>query len=189
MNKTQHWNATLLFVVSEPFLLYQKSPYLLGGNEFKQQDLFELVSSDVGGISSLLKWYFCPAQYPPDGDFKSSKDSWPKLKKALLEACPSNGYSLVANGSHGSKPSETKVLLCSRHRPTRLTEAHAHAPGAYRQDHVRSNRRAGSRGEAGRKMPRRYDSYKAPVAIQCCKVRLLLGIDNQGFFPYGKERM
>ena len=169
VNETLHWNATLPFVVSEPFLLSQKSPYLLG-NEFKQQDLFQLVSSDVGGISSLLKWY-----------------SWPKLKKALLETCPSNGYSLVANGSHGSKPSETKVLLCSRHRPTRLTLAHSHAPGAYRQDHVRSNRQAGSRGEAGRTTPRRDASYKAPVATQCCKVRLLLGFDNQGFFLMGKD--
>jgi hypothetical protein len=180
VNKTSHWNATLPFVVSEPFLVSLKSPYL-PGNEFKEQDLFQLVAPDVGGIPSLLKWYFCPKQYPPDGDFKSSKDSWPKLKNALLEACPSNGYSLVANGSHGSKRSDTKLLSCSRHRPSRLTLAHCHLPAAYRQDHVRSNKRAGSRGEAGRKMPCRNDSYKAPVASQCCKVRLCLGSDSQAF--------
>ncbi len=64
VNETLHWNATLPFVVSEPFLLSQKSPYLLG-NEFKQQDLFQLVSSDVGGISSLLKWYVALNNFHP----------------------------------------------------------------------------------------------------------------------------
>jgi hypothetical protein len=181
---TQHWNASLQFEVSTPVPKIDLHP-LLAGLEFKQQDLFDLLSPEVGGhASALLRWYFSPKEFPPDGDFKSSKVSWPKLKLALLQACPSNGYRLVANGSNAS---HIRILYCSRHRPSRLSFAKAHTPSDYRTDHLRSNRRAGSRGEAGRKMPRRFDSYKAPSANECCKVRLSIGVDYQGFFLIGKN--
>jgi hypothetical protein len=175
------WNASLPFVVSDPFLATDTFPSFYS-TEFKQQDLFELVSSDV---NSILKWYFPPEQFPPDGDFKSSKEGWPKLKRALIEACPLLGYSLVANGSNGK--GNTKFLYCSRHRPVRVTDADFHAPGDYRTDHIRSNRRAGSRGAAGRQMSRRYDSHKAALPSGCCKVRLLVGVDSHGFFLSGKH--
>jgi hypothetical protein len=184
VNDTLEWNALLPFVVSGPYLLSESSPSLFSA-EYKKQDLFELVTSD-GCLSSLLKWYFPPDQFHPDGDFQSSKDGWPKLKLALSEACTILGYSLVANGLSNKNP-HIKYLFCARHRQTRVISGIQHAPGDYRTDHVRSNRRAGSRGEAGRKMPRRCDSYRAPLATECCKVRLLLGVDSQGFFLSGKN--
>ena len=102
VNAKVDWNALLPFVVSDPFLVSDKSPSLLK-TEFKEQDLFRLVSSD-GNLPSLFKWYFRPDQFPPDGDFKSSKDGWPKLNKALIEMCPVLVYSLVSNGKCGNNP-------------------------------------------------------------------------------------
>jgi hypothetical protein len=184
VNAKVDWNASLPFVVSDPFLVSDKSPSLLK-TEFKEQDLFRLVSSD-GNLPSLFKWYFRPDQFPPDGDFKSSKDGWPKLNKALIEMCPVLGYSLVSNGKCGNNPN-MKGLFCSRHRQIRSSDADFHAPSDYRTDFIRSNRRAGSRGEVGRKMARRHDSHRAPLGSQCCKVRLYFGVDSQGFFLFGKN--
>jgi hypothetical protein len=138
VNDTLEWNASLPFVVSGPFLLSETSPSLICA-EYKKQDLFELVTAD-GGLSSLLKWYFPPDQFHPDGDFPSSKDGWPKLKLALTEACIVLGYSLVANGNSNKHQPNTKYLYCARHRPSREISGHPHAPGDYRTDHIRSNR-------------------------------------------------
>jgi hypothetical protein len=70
-----HWNASLKFEVSSPFLFLKLHP-LLAGLQFEQQDLFKLVSPGVGGqVSSCLKWYFSPEKFPPNGDFQTSKDS------------------------------------------------------------------------------------------------------------------
>jgi hypothetical protein len=51
----------------------------LFGAKFKEEELFELIFS-FGVMASQQKWYFCHEKYPPDGDFKSLKESWPKLK-------------------------------------------------------------------------------------------------------------
>jgi hypothetical protein len=79
-------NALLPFIVSVPFLLSKKFPSLSGA-EFKEEDLFQLISSDAT-FASLQKLYFCPQKYLPDGEFKLSKDSWPKLKGTLSMAAP-----------------------------------------------------------------------------------------------------
>jgi hypothetical protein len=184
VNDTLEWDASLPFVVSGPYLLSDPSPSLFGA-DYKKEDLFELVSNE-GCLTSLLKWYFPPAQYAPDGDFQTSKNGWPKLKSALTEACPLLGYSLVANGS-STKNQNLKTLFCTRHRPTRVSIGNLHAPGDYRTDHLRSNRRAGSRGEVGKKMPRRTDSYKAAFSSECCKVRISIGVDRHGFYLSGKN--
>jgi hypothetical protein len=83
VNDTLEWNAKLPFLVSVPFLLSQNSP-LLFRCAFGIEDLFELISQ--GSLSSIQKWYFCPKIYIPDGDFNSSTEGWPKLKRDLVES-------------------------------------------------------------------------------------------------------
>jgi hypothetical protein len=42
--------------------------------------------------------------------------------------------------------------------------------------------------EAGRKMPRHFDSFKAPLATECCscKVQLFVGVDSGAFFAWAR---
>jgi hypothetical protein len=185
VNDTLHWNASLPFLVSSPFPISKENPSLFG-IEYKEEDLFDLVAADgpFGACRSLLKWYFCPKKYPPDVDFQSSKDGWPKLKVALAGTTSQLGYTLVENGTNG-KSKRSKGLFCARFR--RCETHNTYAPSDYRTDYVRSNRRAGSRGVEGLKMARRKDSYRALSKSECCRVRLSIGVDMAGFYLKGSN--
>ena len=183
VNDTLYWKALLPFLVSTPIPISNKNPSLFG-LQYKEEDLFELVTSDgpFGSFGSLLKWYFCPKTFPSHEDFKSSRDGWKKLKLALAEKSSKLGYTLVENGTNG-KSSQTKGLFCARFRTCEVVNVHA--PSDYRTDYVRSNRRAGSRGTAGLSLPRRKDSHRTPSKFECCKVRLSFGVDQVGFYLRG----
>jgi hypothetical protein len=81
-----------------PSFFPHKTPPSLFGAKFQEEDLFELVSP-TGLLVSAKKWYFCPNQFPPDGNFKTSKEGWPKLKAAIVQLAPCLGYTLCTNGS------------------------------------------------------------------------------------------
>jgi hypothetical protein len=95
-----------------------------------------------------------------------------------MDAMPHLGYSLVSNGS-SNKDHNTKVLHCSCHHKASLSQDHTSRD--YRSTYICSNKRAGSRGEASRKMPCCTDSYKASSGKQCCQVRVYLGVGCTGF--------
>jgi hypothetical protein len=176
------WNSSLPFVVSEPYLLLDESPSLFCA-KFKQEDLFKLVSLK-GPLFSLQKWYFCPQKFTPDGDFKTSKEGWPKLQAAIYQLAHQHGYSFCTNG-FSNKVHNALALLCTRHRMVRRSAALE--PSDYRTTFIRSDKRVGSRGVIGKSMPRRSDSYKSPTLENCCKARLYLGVDQSGFFLSGKS--
>jgi hypothetical protein len=154
LSDAHSWDAQLFIKLTSGVAVQSKSPSLFG-LPVTEQDLF-----DVGSASHLkgIKYYLDPAEFPFDGDFRTSTGTWPKLSKWLYRCATENGYRLFSNGSTSKDPS-VHHLYCTRwsicKRPTSAVRRR-----------IRVSNRATSKDET-------------------CRVKITVGVDSSGFFVFG----
>jgi hypothetical protein len=118
------WDAHLGFKLTSGVFETDQSPHVLSLPVTKQ-DLFGLGSArHLKG----LKYYVDPAEFPFDGNFKTSKATWSELTRRLCRSAASNGCCL---SSKGLLAPNKKFLFCTRNfvyegSSSSQKKAHAH---------------------------------------------------------------
>ena len=108
--------------------------------------------------------YFCPDQYPIDGEFDG--DGYKKLSNDLCRESIANGFNLIKNGSYPyGKKSGRKFSCsrCSKYRGDTTTRASL----TYQRVTYHCDRK-NFRGKDGLSMPRRSKTMRSLCKENCC---------------------
>jgi hypothetical protein len=119
---SQSWDAHLGFKLTSGVFETDQSPHVLS-LPVTEQDLFGLgLAFHLKG----LKYYFDPAEFPFDGNFKTSKATWSELTRRLCRSAASNGHCLSSKGILALQTKNfcfAPVILFTKGLPAK---AHAH---------------------------------------------------------------
>jgi hypothetical protein len=171
------WDAHLGFKLTSGVFETDQSPHVLS-LPVTEQDLFGLGSAcHLKG----LKYYFDPAEFPFDGNFKTSKATWSELTRRLCRSAASNGYCL---SSKGILAPNKKFPFCTRNFVDEGSSSKSTCPSDYRSSFLKSDKGTGAR-PAGRDLPRRATTSRPTCKAEKYGVRLLFGADTSGYFLYG----
>jgi hypothetical protein len=171
------WDAHLGFKLTSRVFETDQSPHVLS-LPMTEQDLFGLGSArHLKG----LKYYFGPAEFPFDGNFKTSNATWSELTRRLCRSAASNGHCL---SSKGLLAPNKKFLFCSRNFVYEGSFSKSTCPSDYPSSFLKSDKRTGAR-PAGRDLPRCATTSRPTCNAEKCGVRLLFGADTSGYFLHG----
>lgn len=131
VSDTHSWDAQLFFKLSPGFLLSEQSPNVFG-LPFTEQDLFDVGSGTAGSTGNGIKFYFDPTEFPFDGDFKTSTDTWPNLSRRLVRSAAENGYNLMQRGQNTKDKYDTKTMHCVRWVKASASLSTSTGPSDYR---------------------------------------------------------
>jgi hypothetical protein len=141
------WDAHLGFKLTSGVFETDQSPHVLS-LPVTEQDLFDLgLACHLKG----LKHYSDPAEFPFDGNFKTSKATWSELTRCLCRSAASNGCCF---SSKGVLAPQKKLLFCTRNFVYKGSSSKSTCPSDYRSSFLKSDKQTGAR-PAGRDSPRR----------------------------------
>ena len=146
----------------------------------------DIVTTDVSNFMGLrfksLKYpilYFDKDLYPVNKGFESK--AWGIIKNMIHVYALKCGYKLVSNGkSNVRNLGETRLLVCHLSRKYR-GDVSLKKKGTYRKTSLMNDRK-NTRGDSGLLMNRRKPTKRSFVQSKCCRFRVIISYDKNGFY-------